>query len=44
MNPPNTRIFIRNLPPKVTEDDLSTLFSKCGKIEEIIIKNRNIMK
>ena len=39
MNPPNTRIFIRNLPPKVTEDDLSTLFSKCGKIEEIIIKN-----
>ena len=39
MNPPNTRIFIRNLPPKVTEDDLSILFSKCGKIEEIIIKN-----
>ena len=39
MNPPNTRIFIRNLPPKVTEEDLSLLFSKCGKIEEIIIKN-----
>jgi len=39
MNPPNTRIFIRNLPPKVTEDDLNKLFSKCGKIEEIIIKN-----
>ena len=39
MNPPNTRIFIRNLPPKVTEEDLNTLFSKCGKIEEIIIKN-----
>jgi len=39
MNPPNTRIFIRNLPPKVTEDDLNSLFSKCGKIEEIIIKN-----
>ena len=38
MNPPNTRIFIRNLPPKVTEEDLNTLFSKCGKIEEIIIK------
>ena len=39
MNPPNTRIFIRNLPQKVTEDDLNSLFSKCGKIEEIIIKN-----
>ena len=39
MNQPNTRIFIRNLPPKLTEDDLNTLFSKCGKIEEIIIKN-----
>ena len=39
MNTPNTRIFIRNLPPKVTEEDLNTLFSKCGKIEEIIIKN-----
>ena len=39
MNPPNTRIFIRNLPAKVTEEDLNTLFSKCGKIEEIIIKN-----
>ena len=39
MNPPNTRIFIRNLPPKVTDDDLNMLFSKCGKIEEIIIKN-----
>ena len=39
MNPPNTRIFIRNLPPKVTEEDLNTLFSKCGKIDEIIIKN-----
>ena len=35
----NTRIFIRNLPAKVTEEDLNTLFSKCGKIEEIIIKN-----
>ena len=39
MNPPKTRIFIRNLPQKVTEDDLNSLFSKCGKIEEIIIKN-----
>ena len=39
MNPPNTRIFIRNLPPKITDDDLNKLFSKCGKIEEIIIKN-----
>ena len=39
MNPPNTRIFIRNLPQKVTEEDLNILFSKCGKIEEIIIKN-----
>ena len=39
MNPPNTRIFIRNLPQKVTEDELKTLFSKCGKIEEITIKN-----
>ena len=39
MNPSNKRIFIRNLPPKVTDDDLSKLFSKCGKIEEIIIKN-----
>ena len=39
MNPPNTRIFIRNLPQKATEDDLNCLFSKCGKIEEIIIKN-----
>ena len=39
MNPPNTRIFIRNLPPKITEEDLNKLFSKCGKIEEIIIKN-----
>ena len=35
----NTRIFIRNLPQKVTEDDLKSLFSKCGKIDEIIIKN-----
>ena len=34
MNPPNTRIFIRNLPPKITDDDLNKLFSKCGKIEE----------
>ena len=39
MNPPNTRIFIRNLPAKITEDDINKLFSKCGKIEEIIIKN-----
>ena len=39
MNPPNTRIFIRNLPPKVTEEDLNFLFSKCGKIDEIVIKN-----
>ncbi len=39
MNPPNTRIFIRNLPQKVTEEDLNILFSKCGKIDEIIIKN-----
>ena len=39
MNPPNTRIFIRNLPPNVSQDDLKKLFSKCGKIEEIIIKN-----
>ena len=39
MNPPNTRIFIRNLPQNVTEQDLSALFSKCGKIDEIIIKN-----
>ena len=39
MNPPNTRIFIRNLPQKITEDDLNALFSKCGKIEDIIIKN-----
>ena len=39
MNPPNTRIFIRNFPPKITDDDLNKLFSKCGKIEEIIIKN-----
>ena len=39
MNPPNTRIFIRNLPQKVNEEDLNVLFSKCGKIEEIIIKN-----
>ena len=39
MNTPNTRIFIRNLPQKVTENDLNILFSKCGKIDEIIIKN-----
>ena len=39
MNPPNTRIFIRNLPQKVNEEDLNVLFSKCGKIDEIIIKN-----
>ena len=39
MNSPNTRIFIRNLPQKVTENDLKILFSKCGKIDEIIIKN-----
>ena len=39
MNPPNTRIFIRNLPQNVTEQDLNALFSKCGKIDEIIIKN-----
>ena len=39
MNSPNTRIFIRNLPQKVTEEDLNILFSKCGKIDEIIIKN-----
>ena len=39
MNSPNTRIFIRNLPQKVTQDDLKTLFSKCGKVDEIIIKN-----
>ncbi len=39
MNPPNTRIFIRNLPQKVSEEDLNKLFSKCGKIDEIIIKN-----
>ena len=43
MNPPNTRIFIRNLPPKITEEDLNKLFSKCGKIEEIIIKNNFII-
>ena len=39
MTSPNTRIFIRNLPQKVTEEDLNRLFSKCGKIDEIIIKN-----
>lgn len=38
MSIPNTRIFIRNLPVKVNEDDLNMLFSKCGKIEEIILK------
>ena len=31
----NTRIFIRNLPLKVNEEDLSNLFSKCGKVEEV---------
>ena len=39
MSTPNTRIFIRNLPEKVTEQDLNSLFSKCGKIDEIIIKS-----
>ena len=39
MNSPNKRIFIRNLPQKVTEEDLNILFSKCGKIDGIIIKN-----
>jgi arginine/serine-rich splicing factor 7 len=34
----NTRIFIRNLPLKVKEEDLNNLFSKCGKVEEIILK------
>ena len=34
----NTRIFIRNLPLKVNEEDLSNLFSKCGKVEEVILK------
>ncbi len=34
----NTRIFIRNLPLKVKEEDLSNLFSKCGKVEEVILK------
>ena len=39
MNPPNTRIFIRNLPPNVSQDDLKKLFSKCGKIENVVTKN-----
>ena len=34
----NTRIFIRNLPLKVKEEDLNNLFSKCGKVEEVILK------
>ena len=34
----NTRIFISNLPIKVNEEDLSNLFSKCGKVEEVILK------
>lgn len=38
MTVPNTRIFIRNLPTKINEEDLNNLFSKCGKIEEIILK------
>ena len=39
MNPPNIKIFIRNLPQNVTEEVLNILFSKWGKIDEIIIKN-----
>ena len=39
MNSPNTRIFIRNLPQNVTDEELNVLFSKCGKIDEIVIKN-----
>ena len=36
---PNTKIFIKNIPKKVTRKEINKLFSKCGKIKEIIIKN-----
>lgn len=34
-----SRIFIRNIPAKYSVSDLESLFSKCGKVEEIILKN-----
>ena len=39
MSNSNNRIFIRNLPQKITEEELKDIFSKCGKINDIILKN-----
>ena len=36
---PNTKIFIKNIPKKITTKDIKKLFSKCGQIKEIIKKN-----
>ena len=40
MSSNNTRIFVNDLLPKIKEDELGNLFSKCGKIENITLKNR----
>ena len=40
MSSNNTRIFVNDLLPKIKEDELGILFSKCGKIENITLKNR----
>jgi RNA recognition motif-containing protein len=39
MSNSNNRIFIRNLPQKINEEELKNIFSKCGKINDITLKN-----
>lgn len=33
-----SRVFVRNISLKATESDIESLFSKAGKIEEIVLK------
>ena len=34
-----SRVFLRNLPGKITESEIENLFSKCGTIDEIVLKS-----
>ncbi|CAG9767988.1 unnamed protein product [Ceutorhynchus assimilis] len=39
--PPGRTLFVLNIPPYVTEENLKNLFSPCGKVLNVILQNKN---